>query len=150
MTRIIAQVILSCETKSTYLQLFFSYRKFNHCFYSNIMIHSKNNSEHYIWGNCCDSWVLNNSQNLSVKQEKMPVGTAEKLDFHTRTEQVFYILKGEAVLYINDEKFSVREGESISIQPKSEHFISNESQDDVEFLVISSPSTQNDRTEIKK
>ncbi|WP_223560365.1 cupin domain-containing protein [Chryseobacterium lathyri] len=114
------------------------------------MIYSKDNSVHYTWGNGCDSWILNDSRNLSVKQEKMPAGTAEKLHFHEMAEQVFYILKGEAVLYINNEKFSVKTGESISIQPKSEHFISNESQDEVEFLVISSPSTHNDRIEIEK
>lgn len=114
------------------------------------MIQSKHNSEHYIWGNGCDSWVLNDSHNLSVKQEKMPAGTAEKLHFHERAEQVFYILKGEAVLYINNKKFLVKAGESISIQPESEHFISNESDDEVEFLVISSLSTHNDRIEIEK
>jgi len=114
------------------------------------MIYSKDNSPHYIWGNGCDSWVLNDSRSLSVKQEKMPPGTAEKLHLHKAAEQVFYILKGEAVFDINDEKFSVKAGESISIQPQSEHFISNESQDELEFLVISSPSTNNDRTEIEK
>lgn len=114
------------------------------------MIQSKHNSEHYIWGNSCDSWVLNDSDNLSVKLEKMPVGTAEKLHFHEKAEQVFYILKGVAILYINDEKFQVKSGESISIQPGLKHFISNESEDDIEFLVISSPSTHNDRVEIEK
>ncbi|WP_238640242.1 cupin domain-containing protein [Chryseobacterium elymi] len=105
---------------------------------------------HYIGGNSCDSWVLNDSCNLSVKQEKMPAGTAEKLHFHEAAEQFFYILRGEAVFDINNEKFSVKAGESISIQPKSEHFISNESLDELEFLVISSPSTNNDRIEIEK
>ncbi|MCT2407335.1 cupin domain-containing protein [Chryseobacterium antibioticum] len=114
------------------------------------MIQSKDNSKHYIWGNGCDSWILNDSGNLSIKQEKMPPGTAEKLHFHNTAEQVFYILKGEAVLDINDERFLVKAGESISVQPGSKHFISNESQDEVEFLVISSPSTHNDRIEIEK
>lgn len=114
------------------------------------MIQSKNNSKHYIWGNGCDSWVLNDSGNLSVKQERMPAGTAEKLHFHNMAEQVFYIIKGEAVLDINGERFSVKAGESISVQPGSRHFISNDSQDEVEFLVISSPSTHNDRIEIEK
>jgi mannose-6-phosphate isomerase-like protein (cupin superfamily) len=114
------------------------------------MIQSKNNSEHYIWGNGCDSWVLKDSHHLSVKQEKMPAGATEKLHFHETAEQVFYILKGEAVLHINNEKFTVKTGESISVQPQSEHFISNESQEEVEFLVISSSSTNNDRIEIKK
>lgn len=112
------------------------------------MIHSKDNSEHYIWGNNCDSWVLRNSQNLSVKQEKMPANTSEKLHFHENAEQFFYILKGEAVFYVNNEKFSVKSGESISILPKAKHYISNEFQEDLEFLVISNPTTNNDRIEI--
>jgi mannose-6-phosphate isomerase-like protein (cupin superfamily) len=109
------------------------------------MIQSKNNSTHYIWGNGCDSWILKDTPGLSVKQEIMPPGTAEKKHFHNRAEQLFYILKGEAVFYINNEKWFVKEGESITVLPGSEHYISNESQEDVEFLVISTPSTNNDR-----
>ena len=109
------------------------------------MIHSKNNSEHYIWGNGCDSWILKDSQNLSIKQEIMPPGTSEKLHFHHHAEQFFYILKGEAVFYIDGEKFSLKSNESISILPKSKHYISNEFESDLEFLVISNPSSNNDR-----
>jgi mannose-6-phosphate isomerase-like protein (cupin superfamily) len=109
------------------------------------MIISKNNSEHYIWGENCDSWILNNSQNLSVKQEKMPSHTSEQLHFHENAEQFFYILKGEAVFYIQDEKLFVKKGEGISVLPKTKHYISNESSEDLEFLVLSSPSTNNDR-----
>ncbi|MPS66421.1 MAG: cupin domain-containing protein [Chryseobacterium sp.] len=112
------------------------------------MIQSKNNSTHYIWGNSCDSWILKDTPGLSVKQEIMPPGTAEKRHFHKDAEQFFYVLKGEAVFYIGDEKLFVKTGESITILPKSEHYISNESQEDVEFLVISTPSTNNDRTEV--
>lgn len=114
------------------------------------MIHSKKNSEHYIWGNGCDSWVLKDDRNLSVKQEKMPSGTSEKLHFHEHAEQFFYILKGEAVFYLNDEKIFVKTGESISILPGAKHYISNEASGDLEFLVISSPSTNNDRIELIK
>jgi len=112
------------------------------------MIKSKNNSEHYIWGNGCDSWILKDTFNLSVKQEIMPPGTAEKRHFHKEAEQFFYILKGEAVFYINEETFSVKAGESITVLPKLKHYISNESLEDVEFLVISAPSTNNDRIDI--
>jgi mannose-6-phosphate isomerase-like protein (cupin superfamily) len=112
------------------------------------MIKSKGNSEHYIWGNNCDSWILNDSQNLSVKQEMMPPGTSEKLHFHENSQQFFYILKGEAVFFINNEKHIVKTGESITIFAKSKHYISNESTVTLEFLVISNPSTNNDRTEI--
>lgn len=114
------------------------------------MIRSKNNSEHYIWGDHCDSWVLKDTPGLSIKQEKMPSGTAEKLHFHKMASQFFYVLKGEAVFYVNDEKFSVKEGESISILPDVQHFIANEAIKDLEFLVISNPSINNDRIEIEK
>lgn len=114
------------------------------------MIHSKDNSEHYIWGNHCDSWILKNTKGLSVKQEKMPAGTSEKLHFHRVAEQFFYILKGEAVFYINEEKFQVKQGESISIAPESKHYISNESTKEIEFLVISNPAADHDRIEIKE
>ncbi|RZJ50079.1 MAG: cupin domain-containing protein [Chryseobacterium sp.] len=112
------------------------------------MIQSKDNSEHYVWGKNCDSWILNNSQNLSVKQEKMPPNTSEKLHFHEIAEQFFYILKGKATFYINKEKRVIKSGESISVLPKLHHYISNESQENLEFLVISNPSTNNDRIEI--
>ncbi|MBE4947140.1 cupin domain-containing protein [Chryseobacterium culicis] len=114
------------------------------------MIHSKNNSEHYIWGNQCDSWILKNTPSLSIKQEKMPAGTSEKLHYHKVAEHFFYTLKGEAVFYINEEKFLVCQGESISIEPGAKHFISNESAEEIEFLVISNPSTDHDRIEIKE
>ncbi|MGE8511107.1 MAG: cupin domain-containing protein [Chryseobacterium culicis] len=114
------------------------------------MIHSKDNSEHYTWGNQCDSWILKNTQSLSVKQEKVPAGTSEKLHFHKVAEQFFYILKGEAAFYINEEKFLIGQGESISIEAGSKHFISNESTEEIEFLVISNPPTDHDRIEIKE
>ena len=114
------------------------------------MIHSKDNSEHYTWGNHCDSWILKNTPSLSVKQEKMPAGTSEKLHYHQVAEQFFYILKGEAVFYINEEKYPVKQGESISIAPESKHFISNESTEEIEFLVISNPPADYDRIKIKE
>lgn len=87
------------------------------------MIKSKNNSEHYIWGENCDSWILKNDVHLSVKQEIMPSGTSEKLHFHHFAEQFFYILKGSAVFFIDGEKLTVRSCESITITPKSKHYI---------------------------
>lgn len=114
------------------------------------MVISKENSEYYTWGNNCDSWVLRDSQNLSVKQEKMPPHTSEKLHFHEKAEQFFYILEGEAAFYINNKKFLVKKGESLSVLPDTKHYISNETTEALEFLVASSPSTNNDRIEIKQ
>lgn len=102
-------------------------------------------SKHYVWGDNCDSWVLMDSQELSIKQESMPIGTKEKLHFHTNSKQFFYILKGLATLYIDGNQFIVGSSKGIQIEPQSKHYIANESEEVLHFLVISQPTTNNDR-----
>ena len=38
----------------------------------------KQTGKHYLWGDNCDSWILVDTEGLSVKQESMPSGTREK------------------------------------------------------------------------
>lgn len=105
----------------------------------------KQNAEHYTWGNNCDSWVLANTEGLSVKQEKMPSGAKEQLHFHKEAQQLFYILKGSETFYIEKNKLVVNETKAIQILPNQKHFIANETNAELEFLVISQPSTNKDR-----
>lgn len=108
----------------------------------------KQTAEHYKWGDQCESWILLNSIGLSVKQEQMPTGTKEKLHFHKQAQQFFFILKGTATFYLNNEKVVVAEQKGLYIQPMTNHLISNEANEILEFLVISQPSTTDDRTTI--
>lgn len=103
---------------------------------------------HYIWGENCDSWVLVDSEGLSVKQESMPKGTQEKLHFHAKAQQFFFILKGTATFYLEDEKHIVSHHQGVQIRPNTKHCIANETDEQLDFLVISQPSTNNDRTVI--
>lgn len=109
----------------------------------------KRTAEHYVWGNNCDSWILADTDGLSVKQECMPGNTSEKLHFHTNAQQFFYILKGSAAFYLEENRIVVTEGKGLLIRPKTKHYIANESTDELEFLVISQPTTNNDRTTVK-
>lgn len=113
---------------------------------SNIV--DKHTASHYLWGDTCDSWVLSDTEELSVKLESMPSGTKERLHLHTHAQQFFFILKGMATFYTGHEKIIVKEQQGMSIQPKTEHYIANETADKLDFLVISQPSTNNDRTQI--
>lgn len=113
------------------------------------IIKDKSTSEHYLWGDNCDSWVLADTAGLSVKLENMPAFTREKLHFHNNAQQFFYILKGSATFYLNEEKITVTEQKGILIEPKTKHYISNETDEELEFLVISQPTTNNDRTTIE-
>ena len=101
----------------------------------------KHNANKYTWGINCESFVFLETESLSVKQELMPPGTNEQLHFHTIAQQVFYVSKGEATFY-------VEENQSIHIEPGQKHFVVNNSSVDLEFLVISQPSTKNDRIQV--
>ncbi len=106
---------------------------------------SKEYAEHYTWGIKCDSWVFVDQESLSVKVECMPPHTKENIHYHTKASQFFYILKGEAIFHINGNKIYVTAQEGILISPEVIHFIENESDENIDFLVISQPTTNNDR-----
>jgi mannose-6-phosphate isomerase-like protein (cupin superfamily) len=114
------------------------------------MIKLKQNTEHYIWGGNCDSWILLNSENLSIKQETMPPNSKEQLHFHKNAQQFFFILKGKAIFIVDEEVFEVVENSGFHITPNKNHLIKNQSDSDLEFLVISNPSTNNDRFAVEK
>jgi mannose-6-phosphate isomerase-like protein (cupin superfamily) len=108
----------------------------------------KTSARHYLWGDNCDSWILADTTGLSVKQELMPPGAKEQLHFHTRAQQFFFILHGTATFYVEDKTETVTVQQGLLIEAGIKHFIANETEEPVEFLVISQPSTDYDRTNI--
>lgn len=114
------------------------------------MITDITNTPHYTWGNDCDSWILCEAENLNVKQEKMPPETQEQLHYHKKTQQFFYILKGTATFIIDGEIHEVKALQGITIPPSSKHYIANQTENNLEFLVISQPPVGNDRVNIEE
>ncbi|MEE9361425.1 MAG: cupin domain-containing protein [Cellulophaga sp.] len=112
------------------------------------MIISKENSEHYKWGNNSDGWHLVKSQSLSVIEELMPPNTKEKKHYHKFSQQFFRILSGKATFEIENEIIEVEAGNGIQIFPKTNHRIRNDQSENLEFLVISEPSTFGDRCNV--
>ncbi|MCD8173522.1 MAG: cupin domain-containing protein [Alistipes sp.] len=108
---------------------------------------SKDSVPHYIWGDDCDGWVFTDTPALAVKLEKMPPGTKEKLHRHSTSTQLFYILNGEAEFLIDTEEVRAGEGEGVIVPPGATHRISNEGGKELEFMVISQPTTTGDRTD---
>jgi len=102
-------------------------------------------ARHYTWGEGCDSWVLAEGENFSVKQERMPPGTTECLHLHQRAAQFFYILQGSAVFTLHESAEVIHRGQGMFVPPGTGHFIANTADEPLEFLVISQPSTEHDR-----
>ena len=109
------------------------------------MIVNKENAEHYHWGQNCDGWHLLKSDSLSMIQECMPAGTAESRHYHRKTQQLFFVLNGEATMEIEGEEFLLKAQESIHVSNGQKHKISNLSNEDLHFLVISEPKSHGDR-----
>ena len=110
---------------------------------------NKENSEHYIWGNNCDGWHFVNTESLSVIKERMPALTQEKLHYHEKSRQFFYILSGIATLEINERTFNINQNCGIHIKPGIKHRISNNCSSYLEFLVISEPKAHGDRINLE-
>jgi mannose-6-phosphate isomerase-like protein (cupin superfamily) len=99
----------------------------------------------YRWGDDCHGWNFVDTDELSVKQELMPPDTAEQLHYHEKATQMFFILKGRAIMTINGVESMLKPEQGILILPGQKHFISNNDQADLEFILYSYPSTKNDR-----
>ena len=108
---------------------------------------NKSSTNHYEWGKKCEGWHLVNNTELSVIKEMMPPSTTEVEHFHKRARQFFYILKGKANFKLENKEIILLAGDGIEVPPNTIHKISNNSNDQVEFLVISQPSTKEDRVE---
>ena len=78
----------------------------------------------------------------------MPGGTSEKLHFHSQAQQFFFILNGSATFYLEAEKIEVSEQKGLLIRPDIKHLIANETDEPLEFLVVSQPTTNHDRTTV--
>lgn len=106
---------------------------------------SKHNAEHYIWSDNCDGWHLVKNNDLSVIHECMPINTSEVRHYHNYARQFFFILSGTAILEIDGERITLNPQEGMEVPPLIPHQMINESDGDVEFLVISQPNSKGDR-----
>jgi mannose-6-phosphate isomerase-like protein (cupin superfamily) len=108
----------------------------------------RSTAEHYTWADVCDGWHLVKRQDMSVIAEKVPPKAKEVRHFHSVARQFFFILDGQAMMEINGERVPLAAGQGIEVAPGVPHQFMNESNDDVNFLVISHPSTRGDRVDV--
>ena len=114
-----------------------------------ISLVSTENAEHYVWGAVCDGWHLLKQTDLSVIQERVPPESGEVLHFHSRARQFFFVISGTATIHFDDHSAAFRAGQGVHVPPGIPHRFANVSAEDVVFLVISSPSTAGDRTNLE-
>ena len=109
---------------------------------------SKENAEHYTWGEECDGWHLVKRQDMSIIHERMPAGTREIRHYHSVSRQFFFVLNGSLTMELEGENHLIASRQGIEIPPYAKHQARNDSADDVEFLVFSQPTSRGDRTDL--
>lgn len=110
-----------------------------------MQITSIENGEHYLWGGNCDGWHLARSEALSVIQERVPAGSSEARHLHKKAEQFFYILAGVATLEVNAVIHTLHSNQGLHVPAGVAHTLSNKHEQNLEFLVISTPPSHGDR-----
>ncbi len=103
--------------------------------------------KHYLWGKACDGWNLVDNNDLSIKMERMPPHTGEQEHQHGKARQFFFILKGHASFITEEGRYELSPQQGLEIPPGCRHRILNESEEDLEFILCSQPSTTGDRFE---
>jgi mannose-6-phosphate isomerase-like protein (cupin superfamily) len=103
-------------------------------------------AEEYQWGSGCLGWRFVDQAEMSVIRERMPPGTSEVRHHHQKSRQFFFILKGRARIELGGEQVPLTKDEGLVVAPGVDHQIFNESDEDLEFLLVSQPSAKGDRT----
>ena len=102
-------------------------------------------AQHYSWGNNCDGWHLVKNDALSIIEEKMPPGTSEVRHYHQKSNQFFYVLKGNLQIEVEGNEIALSAGQGLHVEAGQRHQVFNRSTGDTEFLVVSNPPSHGDR-----
>lgn len=106
---------------------------------------SRTNASHYVWGGTCDGWHLVQATGLSVIEERMPPGTHEMPHRHAHARQFFYVLSGTLTMDVEGTRHRLGPHAGLELPPGAAHQAINDSDADVEFLVVSTPPSHGDR-----
>ena len=103
------------------------------------------NAKHYTWGEGCDGWYLLETPELTIIQERMPVGNAETAHRHLKSRQFSYVLSGTAQMFHDGIRTELSSGDGLEIPPGVVHRISNDGDTPLEIIVTSQPPSHADR-----
>ena len=79
-------------------------------------------------------------KNFFVHLESLSPGGNSKYHYHEKKETVFFVLKGNARLFIDDEEYEVGPEDVIIISPGEKHMIKEVlSEEEFTFLEVGSP-----------
>jgi mannose-6-phosphate isomerase-like protein (cupin superfamily) len=85
-------------------------------------------------------------RNQSLAEARLPSGVSTTPHFHPKTEEIYYILEGSALMRIGDESRTVGPGDAIAIPPGRVHQITNTGDVILRFLCCCAPGYEHEDT----
>jgi mannose-6-phosphate isomerase-like protein (cupin superfamily) len=70
------------------------------------------------------------------------------LPHRLKTSEVYYILEGKGIMFVDDESAEIHSGQAIYIPPNSTQYIKNTGASDLKFLCIVDPAWRSQDEEV--
>lgn len=100
---------------------------------------SRESARRSTWDEVCTAYHLMERSDLAVDIEVLPAGVSTKTHSHHQSRQFFYVLRGTATVTLGPQASTLQAGTGIEIPPRVRHQVTNETDEDVEILVVSAP-----------
>jgi mannose-6-phosphate isomerase-like protein (cupin superfamily) len=85
-------------------------------------------------------------RNQTLAEAQLPLGGVTTPHHHINTEEIYYILEGEALMRVGRETKTVGPGDAIAIPPGVSHQITNLGSDTLKFLCCCAPGYEHGDT----
>ncbi len=85
-------------------------------------------------------------RNQTLAEARLPAGGRTTPHHHEKTEEIYYILAGQALMRVGQETATVGPGDAIAIPPGASHQITNIGDDLLRFLCCCAPGYQHEDT----
>jgi mannose-6-phosphate isomerase-like protein (cupin superfamily) len=86
--------------------------------------------------------------NQSFAEAAIAVGQRTRLHRHRTSEELYYIVQGEALMTLGTERFTVEAGDTICIPPGTPHCIENAGDRELKILCCCAPAYTHEDTEL--
>ncbi len=85
-------------------------------------------------------------RNQTLAEARLPTGGQTAGHHHVKTEEIYYILKGNGRMQVGDELRDVGSGDAIAIPPGAYHQITNTGDVTLRFLCCCAPGYEHEDT----
>lgn len=91
---------------------------------------------------------MNGSINLSFAEAEIEPGQATDLHRHVLSEEIYHVSRGEGMMTLGTERFTIQRGDTICIHPGTSHRVVNSGNEPLQILCCCAPPYSHSDTEI--